>query len=459
MRTTLVPAALVAAFAINSSGCEAPAEPEESRDAALERIGEHTVGLGYADSSINVSVFRESAVLRVGARVMVAYYDPEGFARVDVLDDTLTPTGWFRITPHIEDRLLGDGHCMISMGATPAGDLAMVFGSHAAGSVTYQAMIDAGSLQSPPSGAEIAASVWPHTITYPQFYRLGDTLRLYFRKDAEPGGAAEADLATATWDAGEGVLSPSFDRLLPAGDDASVYMERMAVDGDRAALTWMYRKPTIAQEQPPAVRNEGMYLALTSDGGASWTDRSSNPLELPAPKRAELMAWEVPLEDRPINQTSTAFGPGDLLYDAQLHLDDAGIYQIFVAGLDLATGIAHEDVVSTNGEAFDLAGAGTLVLPLSRPDLAVSADYVHVVYRQHDAIVVASRAHDESEWRTSSYAVADLGAWEPNFDPITWETRRELLLFVQPVRQGAVDQADVGEPSAITLWRFAESAE
>lgn len=95
------------------------------------------------------------------------------------------------------------------------------------------------------------------------------------------------------------------------------------------------------------------------------------------------------------------------------------------------------------------------MLPLSRPDLAVSADYVHVVYRQHDAIVVASRAHDESEWRTSSYAVADLGAWEPNFDPITWETRRELLLFVQPVRQGAVDQADVGEPSAITLWRFA----
>jgi hypothetical protein len=114
--------------------------------------------------------------------------------------------------------------------------------------------------------------------------------------------------------------------------------------------------------------------------------------------------------------------------------------------------------VSDNVEQFDLLGRGTLVLPLSRPQIAVSENYVHVFYRQNERIVFASRpTNDKSAaWTYLYFDVGPLGAWEPTFDRDTWLEDRHLFVYVQEARQGLLDTGERGEPTLARVLVFAE---
>jgi hypothetical protein len=162
-----------------------------------------------------------------------------------------------------------------------------------------------------------------------------------------------------------------------------------------------------------------------------------------------------------MNQYSCYISDKGIIYITHLNNDENGIPQVHLSVVNLNQGSVRTTVVSNNCVDFDLIGKGTLVLPLSRSDVVASENYIHVVYRQGNKMMIASCELDKDgypngEWSYLSPYSEDLGAWEPNYDKVLWKTNRILSVFVQSTVQGEADTNLRNEPTPIYLYLFRE---
>jgi hypothetical protein len=408
----------------------------------------YPLGMAYANSSVNVSIFREQSVLRLSNGIhAVAYYDEAGDVRIDTVDGGGRVAHSLWIEPRLERRLLADGHCAINMGRSSDGKIHVIYGAHV--TMPFYAMFDESALQ---EGApeHLQASLWARSITYPQFYNVGGTLQMWFR--LEP----DTDIHRATYVPGSGGM-PLTSQPMLLQDDASLtypYMNRLAVQGQNVALSWVYR----LFSSDDLVRNEGIFLARSSDGGRTFVSKGV-PLTLPAELGAVTPTLPVPDTQQPLNQTDSTYGPDGRLYLTYYAKDTQGIHQIHLAEFDPGGNLLQAGPVSDSTARFDLTGRGTLVLPLSRPQIVVSDRYIHIVYRQGETLVIASRVTQDprAPWTYLRLNEGELGAWEPTFSRDTWAIERRLLLYVQYARQGTADTEAVGPPAQAKLYVFRES--
>ena len=418
--------------------------PADTAPTTLELDTVTELGFAYANSSINTSVFRQQSILALGdGRHAVSYFDEVGDACIDVLSATNVRIRSIRVDPLIERRLLADGHCSINLGLSADGRVHFIYGAHGTlpvyGSIALAVLLDVSS------PARIGGSPWPRTITYPQFYRVGDELQLWFRSDPDN------TIQFVRYDPSTGTLAASPVLVLAANGLEGPYMNQLAQLNNRLALSWVYRVPST----DGIVRNEGLYVAMSDDAGVTWKTRAGATLAIPIERSA--LAPEIALSSsfQPLNQTSSCFAPDGTLYVSFYAKDTAGLHQVHVARFG-APGAPVVEAVSDNAERYDLAGAGTLSLPLSRPQVVASDTHVHTIYRQAGALVVASRerAVASGPWSATRHNAGDLGVWEPTFCRETWESMQRLLVFVQQVRQGPRDTDDIGNPSAARIFTF-----
>lgn len=416
-------------------------------DTAPATLGLDTVtdlGPAYANSSINTSVFRQQSILALGdGRHAVSYFDEVGDACIDVLSAANARIRSVHADPPIDRRLLADGHCSINLGLSVDGYVHFIYGAHGTlpiyGSITLAALLDVAS------PARISGSVWRQTITYPQFYRIGAELQLWYRSDPDN------TIQFVRYDPAAGTLAAAPVSVLAANGLEGPYMNQLAQLGDRLALSWVYRVPST----DGIVRNEGLYVAMSDDAGVTWKTRGGAALAMPIGRST--LAPEIALASslQPLNQTSSCFAPDAALYVSFYAKDAAGLHQIQVARFG-ATGAPVVEVVSDNTARYDLTGAGTLSLPLSRPQVVASRTQVHAIYRQAGALLVATRDRTAASgpWSLTRRAVGELGVWEPTCCRETWDTTQHLLVFVQMVRQGPLDTDAIGNPSAARVFTF-----
>jgi hypothetical protein len=412
---------------------------------SLVRVDE--LGLAFADSSINASVFREESILRISEHeYFVALYDADGQAQLIQVRDGVV-SARFSVLPRISTPLLGDGHASISLGKSEDGYLHVIYGAHA--TIPYYARISVELLHGDSGTNVIMAMPLSQVMTYPQFFNVGSQLHLWYREDIN------GEIQRAIYDASGEMQEIVPERILEPGGAVSVYVNQLAVAGERMALTWMYRMPM----QDGKVLNEGLYGMVSESPAGGWRAIGGGPLAPPVGRDEALRVLRIPDDRELLNQTSSAFGPDDLLYVTYYSKDDAGIYQIWLAAFDLDQGLRRTWKVSANPTRFDLVGAGTLVLPLSRPRLHVSETMVHVIYRQNDQAVVAtvSRAFDSEPVSRLCYQVSQLGAWEPTSSRLHWEKDRLMHVLLQPVRQAPRDQANPGLPTKARVLVFREN--
>jgi len=408
------------------------------------------LGKAYAASSINVSVFRQAAILTTPAGQFSSFFDPDG--RVLIYRTTKPAEAQLiaTILPSLNQHLLGNGHCSINMGYSADGTLHVLYGAHA--TRPWYARLDLKNLAALPN--EVKAQSWPEEqITYPQFYPHGNGISLWFRQ--------KKSIFMVPYDQKSGQWQWQAKTSLLAADSgvASVYMDRLAVRGDRQGLAWVYRLPSKA-EQP--IRNQGLYFLLSEDAGRTWQDRNSTLRSLPIKRQTAPLLTPVDPEQERINQCSSAFGPDGEIYITALRLDHKGIPQIFVRRFFKDRVGGMELVVSQNQQEFHLQGKGTLVLPFSRPELAVSQKWLHVIYRYNSQLILASidrQRFDSAPWQYFSPATLPaLGAWEPNYDLESWDKEQRLFLYIQGgVAQGASDKAVNTPPTDAWLYEFIES--
>lgn len=198
---------------------------------------------------------------------------------------------------------------------------------------------------------------------------------------------------------------------------------------------------------------------ISDDAGKTWRAQNGQPISFPVQRGTVAPFVEVGSELQPLNQTSSRFGPDGRLYVTWYAKDNSGHHQIFLGIFDTEGNLLSTQPVSKNQNKFDLLGRGTLVLPLSRPQIVISRRFVHVVYRQDNKIVIAIQKTDSKEATSWSYMQVDAGdlmAWEPTISTQSWEEDERLLLYVQPARQGTTDTAILGDTEQASIYEFVE---
>ncbi len=434
----MIPAGVLALL----EGCGGSASSPAAGELRFERSLD--LGLAYANSSINASIFRQQSILALSdGSHAVAYFDAAGEACIDVLSTSLLRLRSIRIDPPIERRLLADGHCSINLGYSFDERVHFIYGAH--GTLPIQGSIAQSTLVEPAGPVRIAGAVFAGTITYPQFYRVGNELQFWYRSDPD------STIQFRRYDPAAAGFTATVASILAANGLEGPYFNQLAQLGRRLALSWMYRIPAT----DGIVRNEGLYLAISDDAGMTWQTRSGSPLAMPIERAALEPEIELPSTRQPLNQTSSCFSADGTLFVSYYAKDGNGAHQVYVArfGND---GPPAVEVVSDNTRHFDLTGLGTLTLSLSRPQVVASNSHVHLIYRQDGALIIASRdrAQVSARWTIVRHDVGDLGVWEPTCCRETWETQRRLLVYVQHVRQGARDTDDIGNPTTARVIAY-----
>lgn len=403
------------------------------------------LGKAYASSSINVPIFRGSAIITVEAGRFLAYYDENGDVRVVFIgkDEQISS---FIVKTKLPENLLGDGHCAISLGYTCDGYVHIIYGAHDTRPYYFSFLADKDTIirfenQSPD------AEQWADPITYPQFYRISDSDWLVYRYGADIY-IKEYDAFLREW-----ALKYNGPILTADGVD-SVYVDKLAVEGKTIKLSWVYRLPDTSGE----VVNDGIYSIQSDDKGQTWRDVAGNNCNIPIKRGFVSKIIDIPDGVGLINQ-NTAFAKDGLHYLAVLRQSgNDGLFQIFLYVISKDGKVCVREV-SDNKTEFSLNGRGTLSLPLSRPQILVSDKNVHVIYRQDKKIVIASvpvRDVCSDAWSYYQLDEKFTDNWEPNYDPISWTDNRELAMYVQASRQGPDDTAVKGEANPAYLFELKE---
>ena len=399
---------------------------------------------GFGTSTINTSKFRNSAVISTPEGQVVSYFNTHGQAILALLKDDIIYK--IKIQDNMQKRLLGDGHCSINIGYWND-RVWYAYGAHA--SSMYCGNIDIEDFY---HKASIEANSINEKISYPQFYSFKNNSKFWFvyRNDAD-----------STWYYLDLSNSENIE-LLKANKlcEGNIYINDIGIsqDGDYLAIPFVERYPV---GENNLIRNNGIYMFWSKDGGKSWKNSDNESLLLPVTISKVKKIIDIGTESNLINQESTYVTNDGEVYFTRVTDDNEDIPQIYLTKYNVNTNEISSYQITNNTIDFDLIGTGTLKLPISRSQVIVSKKFVHVIYRLQESIVISS-APRKNEGLLGSFEeiVIDninVGYWEPNYDTVLWNEEDIICLFVQQVQQEEADQLNDEQISTpIYLYYFKE---
>ena len=409
----------------------------------LRLINILNLGKGYASSSINISKFRRNAVIKVPEGRVTSFYDKNGQVKVILIANN-GETRKIKITPNISEKLLGDGHCVISMGYKN-GEVHVIYGAHV--TAPYYVKFNISEFEQSDNKV-IKADKWTEILTYPQFYSINNKLYLVYRNSGIRMICFDED--SNSWDFNNSIY------LFDSGEYDSVYIHDLAIKDNLIAIPYMFR---LKNDGSNLVKNDGIYLVYSDDFGKTFKDLRGNLINLPIIKDGTDKIVEVGIEDSLMNQDGSTFSKDGVLYFTHMNKTEKGIPQIHITTVNFEEQKILTTEVSKNRKEFSLEGKGTLSLPLSRAGIAVSDSLIHVIYRQDEDMIIATAKRDakgfpEGDWEYYRPDSQPLGVWEPNYDIEEWKRNEHLIIFIQRVRQGEEDRAVRNKASDVFLYEF-----
>ncbi len=394
------------------------------------------IGPGWARSSVNAVIFRQSSLVSHDDVQYAAFYDPEG--RMVLAKRRLGTDDWeIRVTGHRGN--VRDAHNAISLGMDGAGYLHVSWDHHGQ-PLNYTRAVAPGSLELAPPSPQTGHL--ESQVTYPGFYQLPDgDLAFLYRDGASGDGDVllnRYDVETEAWTA---VQHPLID-----GEGArNAYVNQLAVD-ERGGwhLTWTWR------ESPDVASNHDVVYAYSPDQGSSWRKSTGERYDLPITAAEGEIAWAVPQGSELINQTSmTVDDQGRPMAVTYWRDEGQEVPQFRLVWHDGARWRMSQ--VGERTTAFRLSGGGTKRIPISRPQVVAGRDgAVHVIFRDEERgggiTIATSRSPDHDDWTLRDVWPQPVGLWEPSYDPVLWRRDGVLHLFHQFVGQGDGETLEDVEP-------------
>lgn len=337
---------------------------------------------------------------------------------------------------------VADAHNVISMAVDGDGYLHLSFDHHGH-PLRYCRSVAPDSLAfgplEPMTGSDEA------DVTYPEFHTLADGSLLFaYRSGASGRGNMvinRYDLAGRRW-------TRVHDVLLDGQGKRNAYWQLCSDRNGVLHLSWVWRETWLVET------NHDLCYARSADGGLTWQRSDGTPYSLPITAATAEVAWPVAQRSELINQTSITATPD-------------GLPVIATYWRDAADSVPQYRIVSHDGKRwtcetvgrrvtpFSLSGGGTKMIPVSRPQVACSADSVFMMFRDAErgsCVSLASRPIAAgSPWRIANLTDFSVGAWEPTFDRNLWHSTSRLHIFVQSTSQGDGEKTIPTAPTPVSI--------
>jgi hypothetical protein len=174
------------------------------------------------------------------------------------------------------------------------------------------------------------------------------------------------------------------------------------------------------------------------DGGRTWENSAGKIIATPITPGNETVVQAIARGQNLINSCSLATDVAGHPHIAYYCNGPDGVPQYFHLWFDGKSWSARQ--VSFRTLAFSVGGQGTLKIPMSRPEIAVSRKgTVYIITRDDEfgsGVRLYSSKAPYEKWTALDVVPGPLGEWEPSYDLARWHQVGILSLFVLTVHQG-----------------------
>jgi len=420
-------------------------------------------GMGWSGTSVNTTIFRNSALFTHNGTQYIAYYDAEGYLTLGKRN--LYPKrakqgqkNGFSLHRTQYKGNVADAHNSISIAVDGKGYLHVSFDHHGnplhyCRSVAPRSL-ELGEMQpmiSPGLGNQLIAD--EKDVTYPEFYVLkgGDLLFAY-----RSGASGRGNLILNRYDVKKGIWNRVQDVLISGEDQRNAYWQLCVDHKGIIHLSWVWRETWLVET------NHDLCYARSRDNGVTWERTDGTKYELPITAANAEYACHIAQNSELINQTSMSADAKGHPYIATYWRDaDSQVPQYRMVWYDGKQWNLQQ--VSQRKHPFSLKGGGTKMIPMARPRLLVNGNEAFYLVRDAEQGSRAgmyytpdllSSATDATLWQYIPLTQYSTHAWEPLVDQSLWQqttTRQkwyqslfghkatrhpQLHLFVQDTYQG-----------------------
>ena len=420
-------------------------------NAQVNTVKISTIGLGWANNSVNTVIFRKNSLVTFKGEQYAAYYNNDQY--IVLAKRKSGAVKWqTKLTPYKGDAT--DAHKDISIMVDGAGYLHMAWGLHNQ-PLNYVTGIKPGSLTL--SAPKPMTGIDENRVSYPEFYRLpkGDLLFLY-----RDGASGNGNLVLNKYSVVTRKWVNIQNKLIDGEGKRNAYWQ-MAIDAKGTIhLSWVWR------ESPDVSSNHDMCYARSKDGGLTWEKSTGELYALPITATTAEYACTIPQKSELINQTSMFIDENGTPFIATYWREEGRTipqYHIIYK----SKGVWKYNDMGFRKTAFSLSGMGTKSIPVSRPQVVawkqgkiLAAALIFRDAERGDKVSIAvTRNLDENKWAVSDLSSFDVGAWEPTYDTELWKDKKTLNLFVQKVVQvdGEGKANITSRPVQVLEWKPADN--
>lgn len=382
---------------------------------------------GWANNSVNVTVFRKNSLVTYKDTQFIAYYDNDGCL---ILGKRKLPKGEWILHKTQYTGNVSDAHNSISIMVDGDGYLHVSWDHHGH-PLRYAKSIAPLSLElgdKQPMTGELEENV-----TYPEFYKMPNGDLIFIYRDGQSGKGNlvlnRYNVKTKTWNQLQ-------KNLIDGEGKRNAYAQSCVDDKGVIHISWVWR------ETPDVATNHDLCYAKSLNGGITWMNSMGEKYTLPIIAETSEYAALIPQNSELINQTAmTTDSKGNPYIATYWREKNSDIPQYHIVYNK------HNEwrVINLNfrNTPFSLKGGGTKRIPISRPQLIVDTKgnntNLFLLFRDEErggkVSMAVCKDIDGKKWTVRDLTDFSVGSWEPSFDTELWRNKKQLHIFVQKADQ------------------------
>jgi len=398
------------------------------------------VGDGWANNSVNTTVFRKNSLVTYKDVQFIAYYDSVGYLMVGKRN--LNSKDWTLNRTQYKGNV-NDAHNSISIMADGEGYLHVAWDHHGH-PLRYAKSKAPLSLELGDKEAMTGQS--ETNVTYPEFYCIPNGDLIFMYRDGQSGNGNlvinHYDLKTRKW-------LQKQSNLIYGENKRNAYWQACVDSEGVIHLSWVWR------ETWDVSTNHDLCYARSSDYGVTWERSDGQKYILPIIQENTEYVCHIPQNSELINQTSMTTNKNGEVYIASYWREsDSDIPQYHVVYWNKK----QWNTVNLNfrNTPFSLKGGGTKRIPISRPQIVAKDGDIYLFFRDEErgSKVSVAKCGDLSNNKLNIYDLTDfpVGSWEPSYDTELWKNSGRLHLFVQNTEQmDSEGEADIPPQKVMVL--------
>lgn len=406
-----------------------------------QKVSVSELGLGFASTSVNATIFRGASVTSDGNYQIAAYYDSTG--TIMLARRELNSNVWELAKTELTADC-SDAHNTISVAIDGEGSIHISWGQHAV-PLRYARSRKPYSYDFETIDVMVNERE-EQDVTYPEFHRFsnGDLLFAY-----RQGRSGAGNLVLNRYDVKDREWTRVQTNLLDGEGERNAYWQMHVDTNDAIHISWVWR------ETEDVASNHDICYALSTDGGSTWHRSDGTLYQFPITLKTAEIAWHIPEASELINQTSMTTDKSGHPYIATYWRDsDSEVPQYRLVYHD--DDGWHSIRVGRRKTAFSLSGPGTKSIPISRPQIVARKGKTTLIFRdaERGSKVTMATSRNLKHWKVRDLSDYSVDAWEPSLDYERWKRENVLDIFVQKVSQGDGEKELPTPPQPVCIFEL-----